>query len=361
MSNDDKTMTGATEPEFFEEAELPEWAETYGRPFFTFSNSAPTAGVTLTIGDVKRALGVREVGRVPVHADGGSCHGTKLVTGRCPKCGIVPDAQSVELWEPQDALDEQLKRAYERGVADGQDRPKPGEGIHDWTERQLSFALKRGLPLIEAYRETVSTLGRDLREAHDRAFQEGRRAALAEFTAEEKLREDVARIVGCERSDMDLWSERLPTSRETRMLLRARTADGAVHVEGKLVTDRLLVEADDAAKVARFVYLDLAERIAKRRKAVTLSAGTYYIGDVVEQVAAGLVHVREDIGAAPGSYDEPHRAAAETFARGAAEAGRATKGVKERASAEWSRQVREKLAKSEVMHGVRVYCQTEED
>jgi len=36
--------------------------------------------------------------RVKVHADGGACHGTPLVDGRCPKCGVVPDMQSIELW-----------------------------------------------------------------------------------------------------------------------------------------------------------------------------------------------------------------------------------------------------------------------
>lgn len=36
--------------------------------------------------------------RVLVHADGGACHGTPLVDGRCPNCGISPDMQSTELW-----------------------------------------------------------------------------------------------------------------------------------------------------------------------------------------------------------------------------------------------------------------------
>jgi len=35
---------------------------------------------------------------VLVHADGGTCHGTPLVDGRCPACGIVPDMQSTEMW-----------------------------------------------------------------------------------------------------------------------------------------------------------------------------------------------------------------------------------------------------------------------
>ncbi len=38
------------------------------------------------------------VRRGPVHADGGLCHGTPLVDGRCPGCGLVPDMQSIEMW-----------------------------------------------------------------------------------------------------------------------------------------------------------------------------------------------------------------------------------------------------------------------
>jgi len=33
-----------------------------------------------------------------VHADGGACHGTPIIDGQCPKCGIAPDTQSTELW-----------------------------------------------------------------------------------------------------------------------------------------------------------------------------------------------------------------------------------------------------------------------
>jgi hypothetical protein len=40
---------------------------------------------------------------VLVHADGGSCHGTRLVNNQCPKCGIVPDMQSTELWPQLEA------------------------------------------------------------------------------------------------------------------------------------------------------------------------------------------------------------------------------------------------------------------
>lgn len=40
---------------------------------------------------------------VLVHADGGDCHGMKLVDGRCPGCGIAPDMQSTEFWTPAKA------------------------------------------------------------------------------------------------------------------------------------------------------------------------------------------------------------------------------------------------------------------
>lgn len=40
---------------------------------------------------------------VLVHADGGKCHGTRLVNNQCPKCGIVPDMQSTELWPQLEA------------------------------------------------------------------------------------------------------------------------------------------------------------------------------------------------------------------------------------------------------------------
>lgn len=35
---------------------------------------------------------------ISVHADGGHCHGTPLVGGVCPACGITPDAQSIQMW-----------------------------------------------------------------------------------------------------------------------------------------------------------------------------------------------------------------------------------------------------------------------
>ena len=54
--------------------------------------------------------------RVLVHADGGACHGTPIVDGRCPKCGIAPDTQSLEMWpRPADPLD--------AGVISDMDRP----------------------------------------------------------------------------------------------------------------------------------------------------------------------------------------------------------------------------------------------
>ena len=39
---------------------------------------------------------------VLVHADGGKCHGTRLVNRVCPGCGLVPDMQSMELWPPEE-------------------------------------------------------------------------------------------------------------------------------------------------------------------------------------------------------------------------------------------------------------------
>ena len=36
--------------------------------------------------------------RTIVHADGGECHGTPLINGICPKCGLIPDMQSTEIW-----------------------------------------------------------------------------------------------------------------------------------------------------------------------------------------------------------------------------------------------------------------------
>lgn len=35
---------------------------------------------------------------IAVHADGGDCHGTPLVEGICPRCGLAVDSQSIELW-----------------------------------------------------------------------------------------------------------------------------------------------------------------------------------------------------------------------------------------------------------------------
>jgi hypothetical protein len=44
--------------------------------------------------------------RVLVHADGGQCHGTPLVDGLCPRCGIAPDSQSTELWPVSSKMQE---------------------------------------------------------------------------------------------------------------------------------------------------------------------------------------------------------------------------------------------------------------
>lgn len=55
--------------------------------------------------------------RILVHADGGACHGTPIVDGRCPKCGIAPDTQSTELWpQPPNPLDAGVISDMERPV-----------------------------------------------------------------------------------------------------------------------------------------------------------------------------------------------------------------------------------------------------
>lgn len=60
--------------------------------------------------------------RIPVHADGGLCHGTPLNDGWCDGCGITPDAQSVELWEPHLVAMAEVEQAIvfvdDRGYAD---------------------------------------------------------------------------------------------------------------------------------------------------------------------------------------------------------------------------------------------------
>lgn len=53
---------------------------------------------------------------VAVHADGGACHGTPLVAGRCPGCGIAPDMQSLEL-RPADPLDAGVMSDMDRPIA----------------------------------------------------------------------------------------------------------------------------------------------------------------------------------------------------------------------------------------------------
>lgn len=40
--------------------------------------------------------------KVPVHADGGDCHGRAIIDGICSGCGIAPDMQSIELWPPSE-------------------------------------------------------------------------------------------------------------------------------------------------------------------------------------------------------------------------------------------------------------------
>lgn len=63
-----------------------------------------------------RALGVEaRTARVLVHADGGACHGTPIIDGRCPKCGIAPDTQSLGLWPTFDVT--ACKRCHGDGFA----------------------------------------------------------------------------------------------------------------------------------------------------------------------------------------------------------------------------------------------------
>jgi plasmid maintenance system antidote protein VapI len=49
--------------------------------------------------------------RVLVHADGGACHGSRVVDGRCVGCGIAPDMQSTSLWLDADARPVQCEPA----------------------------------------------------------------------------------------------------------------------------------------------------------------------------------------------------------------------------------------------------------
>ena len=51
--------------------------------------------------------------RILVHADGGSCHGTPLENGWCPRCGFSPDMQSTELWSPEAVAKRDVERAME--------------------------------------------------------------------------------------------------------------------------------------------------------------------------------------------------------------------------------------------------------
>lgn len=56
--------------------------------------------------NMPREIIVEPPDHVLVHADGGQCHGTALVDGRCPKCRIIPDSQSTELWPRESAFSE---------------------------------------------------------------------------------------------------------------------------------------------------------------------------------------------------------------------------------------------------------------
>jgi len=52
-----------------------------------------------------KAAPAREVAptHVLVHADGGACHGSRVVDGRCVGCGLAPDMQSTAMWLDADA------------------------------------------------------------------------------------------------------------------------------------------------------------------------------------------------------------------------------------------------------------------
>lgn len=60
-----------------------------------------------------KAAPAREVAptRVLVHADGGACHGSRVVDGRCVGCGIAPDMQSTSMWLDADARPVQCEPA----------------------------------------------------------------------------------------------------------------------------------------------------------------------------------------------------------------------------------------------------------
>lgn len=60
-----------------------------------------------------KATPAREVAptRVLVHADGGACHGSRVVDGRCVGCGIAPDMQSTSMWLDADARPVQCEPA----------------------------------------------------------------------------------------------------------------------------------------------------------------------------------------------------------------------------------------------------------
>ena len=94
-----------------------------------------------------------------VHADGGACHGTPLVAGRCPRCGIAPDMQSVELRDPLDtgiiSSDAPIVLSpddADRVAALLEERPGPTEAMRalfaerrpvaGWTEEHGWYALQ---------------------------------------------------------------------------------------------------------------------------------------------------------------------------------------------------------------------------
>lgn len=89
---------------------------------------------------------------VSVHADGGDCHGTQLVNGECPKCGIIPDMQSIELWPPEDVNGRKVEEkkmvetitAYRTGHSDGYRHYYDGPIYRTYAEAESCGRKKHG-------------------------------------------------------------------------------------------------------------------------------------------------------------------------------------------------------------------------
>lgn len=62
---------------------------------------------------------------VLVHADGGTCHGGRVLNGRCVICKMAPDTQSVELWPSDQAREETPTLNTESGMGQKKTLNKP--------------------------------------------------------------------------------------------------------------------------------------------------------------------------------------------------------------------------------------------